>query len=354
MLFLQELIRSKGFKRFLVLALVILVLYLFRSMMNMLLLLFIMTYLMNELHKRVMHQFKWKSSIVSSIVLILQYIIVIGLISLGISKFIPSVISEFTPLVNFIIRFYQMPFQPLDIPVIDNLIAHLQKMDLITYITQDIRMISKLLANVSKFSMNILFALLLSLFFLLEKERIRQFMSNFKQSKLAYAYQEISQFGRKFISSFGKVLEVQVLISLINSILSVIALWIMGFPSLFALGIMMFALGLVPVAGVVISLLPLCAIAFSIGGFMKVISVLVMVAVLHALEAYILNPKLMSAKTKLPIFFTFMVLLVAEHFMGVWGLILGIPLFIFLLDLFEVKITSPLSKKNKKKAIPET
>jgi predicted PurR-regulated permease PerM len=61
-----------------------------------------------------------------------------------------------------------------------------------------------------------------------------------------------------------------------------------------------------------------------------------MVVVLHALESYILNPKLMSSKTNLPTFITFIILVFGEHFLGVWGLILGIPIFIFFLDLVGV------------------
>jgi len=67
--------------------------------------------------------------------------------------------------------------------------------------------------------------------------------------------------------------------------------------------------------------------------------------VLHAIEAYFLNPKLMSAKTDLPIFYTFMVILFSEHFLGVWGLIIGIPLFMFLLDILGV--TSSEESKQK-------
>jgi predicted PurR-regulated permease PerM len=45
----------------------------------------------------------------------------------------------------------------------------------------------------------------------------------------------------------------------------------------------------------------------------------------------------MAAKTELPVFIIFIILLVSEHFMGVWGLLLGIPLFMFLLDLLNIK-----------------
>ena len=138
------------------------------------------------------------------------------------------------------------------------------------------------------------------------------------------------------MNSFGKVIEVQFLIALTNAVLSFVFLWILGFPQLLGLGIMIFFLGLIPVAGVIISLIPLSMIAYSIDGLSMVLAVSVMIAIIHALESYILNPKFMSAKTNLPTFFTFIVLLFSEHFLGIWGLIIGIPIFIFLLDMLDI------------------
>lgn len=46
----------------------------------------------------------------------------------------------------------------------------------------------------------------------------------------------------------------------------------------------------------------------------------------------------MSEKTKLPIFFTFVILIVSEHFMGIWGLLLGIPLFMFIIEILGVRV----------------
>ncbi|MEC2514523.1 AI-2E family transporter, partial [Bacillus cereus] len=64
--------------------------------------------------------------------------------------------------------------------------------------------------------------------------------------------------------------------------------------------------------------------------------ILVFITVIHALERYFLNPKFMSAKTNLPIYYTFMILIFSEHFLGIWGLIIGIPIFIFLLDVLDI------------------
>ena len=148
------------------------------------------------------------------------------------------------------------------------------------------------------------------------------------------------------LGTFGKVIEAQFIIAIVNTVLTVISLWIMDFPQLFGLGIMIFFLGLIPVAGVIISLVPLSLIAYTVGGFVQVLYILIIIVIIHAIEAYILNPKLMSSKTDLPIFYTFIVLIFSEHFFGVWGLIIGIPIFVFLLDVLEVTNTGD-NKKHK-------
>jgi predicted PurR-regulated permease PerM len=45
----------------------------------------------------------------------------------------------------------------------------------------------------------------------------------------------------------------------------------------------------------------------------------------------------MSSRTELPIFYTFVVLMVSEKLFGTWGLIVGVPIFTFLLDIMGVK-----------------
>lgn len=205
-----------------------------------------------------------------------------------------------------------------------------------SYVKEGFNVVYTYLADISTFGLQIVMALILSMFFLFEKKRLTEFMAKFKTSKLRVFYEEISFFGSKFARTFGKVLEAQFIIALVNCILTFIALWIMHFPQLFGLSIMVFFLGLIPVAGVVISLIPLSIIAYSTGGGMYVLYIVLVIFAIHAIETYFLNPKLMSAKTELPIFFTFTVLIFSEHFFGIWGLIIGIPIFVFLLDILDV------------------
>jgi predicted PurR-regulated permease PerM len=104
---------------------------------------------------------------------------------------------------------------------------------------------------------------------------------------------------------------------------------------------MIFLLSLIPVVGFVISLIPLCIIGYNTGGLIMTIYILALIAVLHVMEGYFLNPKLMSSKMNLPMFYTFIVLLFSEHYIGVWGLILGIPIFVFFLDILEISRDKP-------------
>lgn len=324
--------QNKGVKRIIIFVLIALILYSMRSMINFVLLTFIFSFLMNRLVNYVTK----KIPLNRNITVLVLYTVIVGSLTYGIAKYLPIIITEITQLVRQVTSFYQ---QPQDNVVINYIVSLLKENEITQYIEQGLTFVMKYFSDISHFALQLFLALILSLFFLLEKPRLVAFTEKFKQSKLADFYHEIEFFGGKFARTFGKVIEAQFIIAVVNSILSLIALWIMDFPQLIGLTIMIFFLGLIPVAGVIISLIPLSLIAYTIGGFIQVIYVWVTIAIIHAIEAYILNPKLMSSKTDLPIFYTFIVLIFSEHFFGVWGLIIGIPIFVFLLDVLGVTVT---------------
>ena len=331
-LFIQ-LFKRKGVQRLLVFAVLGVFLYLMRGLLNLLLLTFILTYLMYSMQSFIIIRLKKILHIKQKIMVAILYIALAFAVVFGLYKVVPQAVNESTAVINHVVEYYQRPHvNPFEKYLFDSI----KGIDVSGYTDQGVSFIYNFIKSVGNWGYNILIAFVLSLFFLLEKNRIMHFTSKFKTSKISGVYLEIAYFGRKFVKSFGKVLEAQVLIAFINSILSVIALAIMGFHNPFALGIMIFLLSLIPVAGTIISLFPLSFIAFNEGGIMKVVSVLLMIVILHVLESYILNPKLMSAKTELPVFYTFVILIVSEHFLGTWGLIIGIPIFMFLMDVLEI------------------
>lgn len=104
------------------------------------------------------------------------------------------------------------------------------------------------------------------------------------------------------------------------------------FPFIATLGITVFIFGFIPVLGFFISSAPILIIGFNYGGLDVVAAILVMIAIIHAVEAYYLNPKIVSSYMEFPVFITFLVLLLSEHFFGFVGLLIGVPLFYIFLD----------------------
>ncbi|MFP7297329.1 AI-2E family transporter [Neobacillus niacini] len=326
---INNLIKSSGFKRISIFVLLALVLYGLKDMINLILFTFIFTFLMD----RLVIFLSRKIPLNRKILVVASYSTIVGLLSYGLVKYLPMIIGEITALIKQITAFYTKEHDNI---ILNYLVSRLEEIQISNYLERGFTFLITYFTDISTFGLQILIALLMSLFFLLEKPRLIEFTKKFKKSKIASIYAEIEFFSLKFVGTFGKVIEAQIIIAVVNCILTTIALWIFGFPQLGGLSIMILFLGLIPVAGVIISLIPLVIIGYSIGGIMTVLYVFIAIMIIHAIEAYILNPNLMSSKTNLPVFYTFLVLIFSEHFFGVWGLIIGIPVFVFLLDVLEV------------------
>lgn len=337
---LLDIFRKTEVKRLIIFALMIFILYSVRSMMNVILLTFIFAFLMDRLVEFTMKRVRLNRTLL----VILLYTLIVGIMTIGISKYLPIITVEISQLVKRITTFSATSSDNVIINYIETVISSNQ---IAAYLENGFSFLLKSFTDLSKTSVQVLLALILSLFFLIEKPRLQEFTGKFKNSKIAPFYHEIEFFGKKFTRTFGKVIEAQFIIAVVNTVLSVLVLMVLGFPQIIGLAIMIFFLGLIPVAGVIISLVPLTIIAFTIGGFLKVIYLFIAIMVIHAIEAYILNPKLMSSKTDLPVFYTFVVLIFSQQFFGVWGLIIGIPVFVFLLDVLDVTNKAPKKIKDK-------
>jgi len=327
---LRAFFAQQSVRRVIFLLFVVLLLYSLRHMLNLLLLLFMVTFVMGRIQGFLTRQLTRLFPISPIVVLSLLYVLLVSALTFGISNYAPKIINQLIEMINNIMRFLSTP---QDDEFLRKLSEMLEKVDYQSYLKNVIVYVKML----GKWLEIILIVLLLSFFYLLQRKQILQFTRRFRESKISWAYRELEYFADRFTSSFGKVIEVQLMIAFFNTVLTMIGLWIMGFPYLFALTIMVFLLSLIPVAGVVISFIPIGLIGYQVGGVTMVIWTIIMILIIHALEAYILNPRLYAHKMKMPMFYTFIILIFSQHYMGIWGLIIGIPIFMFVLDILEVK-----------------
>lgn len=333
--FIKELLEKEITKKILVLVALGIILYATKGLINLFLLTFLFTYIMYSFNRFIISKTEKYFHINNVVLTIIMYLIFGVLITSFIYKYIPVVINQTVVIINQISTFdlnSNLPIQKYLMPIFD-------QVDVSGYTKNAVNYLFQQAANIGKGSISVFMAFMLSLFFMLEKDKIAEFSKRFKKSRIAGFYYYLEGFGKSFVNSFGKVLQAQILIALTNTVLSIIALSIMHFRQLLGLGLMVFILSLIPVAGVIISLIPLSIIAFNMGGIPKVVYVIIMVVVLHGLESYVLNPKFMADKTELPVFLIFLILIISEYLMGTWGLLIGIPMFIFILDLLNVKVS---------------
>jgi predicted PurR-regulated permease PerM len=183
----------------------------------------------------------------------------------------------------------------------------------------------------------VLLAIFMSLIFSLTRFKLNAFGHQFLDSAFPKFFRNVYFLGAKFVEKLGQIIETQIKIDLINTVLMVIGFNLIGMPSPMVLGVIVMILGLVPVAGVLISMVPLSIMAFSDGGFWLFVYMVILVVIVHLFESYFLHPRMMASRTELPIFVTFLTLIVMEQILGPWGLIVGVPIVAFFLDITGVE-----------------
>ncbi|HUP64190.1 MAG TPA: AI-2E family transporter [Thermoanaerobaculia bacterium] len=176
-----------------------------------------------------------------------------------------------------------------------------------------------------QFFLSILFSFLI----LWDLPRLRGAAMALSAGRTSEIYAEIAPGMIAFGRTLGRAFEAQSVIALVNAILTSIAFIILGIPSIALLATIVFFCSYIPVFGVFLSTLPAALIAFQIGGALLVLWLVVAILIVHAVEAYALNPLIYGRHLKLHPVAVLIILLVAEHLFGVWGLLLGVPIAAF-------------------------
>lgn len=333
----QKFLKNERLRRVVVLLSVVLLLYLLRSLISLILLTFIFTFLVIKFANFLKHRLHLP--IMAAVILI--YAVIIGLLYLAVTIYFPLIFQQTEAMVKSLIKFYQEPSVTAN-KVINFFSDYISTSTLSTQLKNGVALLFKYVTSIGTVGATFILALILSFFFTIEQRRMASFSKNFLSGPFAWYFQDIYYFAQKFVNTFGVVIETQFIIAIVNTLVTTVCLAFMKMPQLFSLSLLIFVMSLIPVAGVIISALPMSVIGYSVGGGRYVLYIIIMLLVVHALESYVLNPKLMSNKTEMPIFYTFVVLFVAERLFGMWGLIVGIPIFTFLLDVLGVKSIKPV------------
>jgi predicted PurR-regulated permease PerM len=146
-----------------------------------------------------------------------------------------------------------------------------------------------------------------------------------------------------FYRSFCKVMGAQIIISIINTVLTAIFLAWNGFPYALVIVGITFLFGLLPIIGNLMSNTLVIGVAFTMpNGPQEALFALVFLIVIHKLE-YFLNSKIIGDRIKNPMWLTLIGIVLGEKLMGIPGMVLApIVLHYIKIEASYNKMTEPL------------
>lgn len=178
-----------------------------------------------------------------------------------------------------------------------------------------------------QFVLSIIFSFLL----IWDLPKTKERMSRFSTGRTAEIYREIVPGLSAFSTMLGRAFEAQSVVAVVNALLSAIVFILLGLPSIALLAMIVFVCSYIPVLGMFLSTLPAAFLALRVGGLPHVLWLVAAILVIHAIEAYMLNPLIYGRHLRLHPLAVLVILVIAEHLVGVWGLLLGVPIAAFVL-----------------------
>lgn len=322
--------------------------------------LFLIKYLKNEKSIKLLKKF-----FSVNLIIIFIYIVFVWIIVFTISDMIPKLINELSSLPK------NLPFLAEPVSNITSKLVEIKNLNSqiwgsINQIVsnKDIEVVLDILSRLKSASvvlLQIIISLILSFVFLIDRFKLRKYLMKIKKSNFNFLYKEYKIIFDKIVKSFWLIFKAQSMIALANSALTtiwLIIIWLIhgwAFPYLLTLSLIVFIAWFIPVLWVFISSIPILIIAYStIWWYAILIEIVLLIAVIHMIEAYYLNPKIVSSYLEIPVSLTFIVLMVSEHLFWIAWLLIWFSLFYFMIwllsdiDLALIKWKKKVKKIKKK------
>jgi predicted PurR-regulated permease PerM len=181
--------------------------------------------------------------------------------------------------------------------------------------------------------------ILLSLYISLDWEKIKKFIHKHIPNGGGHVFDKIVYDLETYIGYWVKG---QLILMLVIGICSTIALYFLGNPFFFPLGLVAGLLEIVPIVGPLISTVLAVLVAFAYGGPNIALITLIVFYLIQVLENNFLVPKVMQKVSGFSPVLILLSFLVFSNFLGIVGAILAVPI----LMLINILIKNLLSKNN--------
>jgi predicted PurR-regulated permease PerM len=180
----------------------------------------------------------------------------------------------------------------------------------------------------------LILVLMVAAFILIDLERLRGFLRSLVPVSYRIDYDRIAKGIDRGLSG---VIRGQLLICLINGILTYVGLWIFDVKYSLLLAGIAAVMSLVPIFGSILSSVPIVVIAIVSSGrfdILQGIYVTGWIILIHLVEANFLNPKIMGDAAKIHPVLVVFALIAGEHTYGLVGALFAVPVASIIQTLF--------------------
>ena len=175
---------------------------------------------------------------------------------------------------------------------------------------------------------NIALGLIISLYMILERDRIHEFFKNL--NRRLFSREKVRIRMEKYLGQVNKVLFTFIaskgLDSIINLVTVTTILMIFGIPYAFLLGMIAGILNFIPYIGSLIAVLLISVITLLTGGVAQAVQVLIPLLIFQQLDGNYIEPRIMKSSLKMSPILVIISVLIGGAYFGFIGMFLAVPI----------------------------
>lgn len=192
---------------------------------------------------------------------------------------------------------------------------------------------------------NIVLGIIVSIYLLLDKERFKALSKKIVVSIFSEKNaNRIMELVRRIDHIFGRFLSGKILDSIIIGILTFIVLKIVNMPYVLLVSFIVGISNIIPFFGPFIGAIPSFFIIFFVSP-VKGFWFLVIILIIQQIDGNIIGPKILGDSLGISAFWILFSLLVAGKLFGLVGMVVGVPLFVFIYSIIKDVVEYRLDKK---------
>lgn len=317
---------------------------------------FVMAYLLNPL----VNFIKRHSSLSHTSSVLVTTCLVLAFLGLGLTFLIPTLTSSITTLVA------SMPSLDEIEKLINDILESVDKIDFIPLpnikldgmLTQLLSKFSSFagtffssiltnIFNITSFFMKFIISFFIAIYMLLEREdlkaRIKRILHAYNDSTKADNLIHTAVRAHEIFINFfiGKIID-----SIIIGFITFVILMLMGYKFPLIIALIIGITNVIPYFGPYIGAVPAVFISLLTDGYPLGPLLALIIFLIQQFDGLYLGPKILGDKVGVNAFWVLTSVTVGGAMFGVWGMLLGVPVFVFLKTALEENVEKKLAQKN--------